>query len=398
MHLSHFFKILPLSELFHIPVLIIHPYCSDILKDYLLRDTKSHILHIDYKIILNPRILFSTILSLWRINFFALEFNSSFLRSLLSQIYKINLYCLLQYLNPKIIITFIDDCNVFSYLTSNLPHIKSIAIMNGLRSYIDIFQERPLWPHPNFRITLDHFVCFGQHDIDIYNLYSHSVKNFHPLGSLLHSIYYHSFKSVSPCSNLPNYDLCYVSQFDKHIMFSHPDNIAKCRLIWRKSLVTIERYLARYVQDSNCSLIIALRNDDCLDEINYFKSIFGPSVSFKTSCRSSFSSYSAVDSSSVIVTLNSTIGVEAFSVSKKILFFNPHSHIHFRQQLLQAGISYLEGISYNSFASRLTFIRNLNQLTYSRYTYGASRYLCNTNQHHPTYSYIKDLINKLLCA
>lgn len=95
----------------------------------------------------------------------------------------------IEVINPKIIITFIDNSLKFFDISRILENkFKFIAIQNASR--YDILRHKYEFKKKirNFDLTkkyyIPNFYCFGQYEIDHYKKHNIQVKNFLPVGSL----------------------------------------------------------------------------------------------------------------------------------------------------------------------------------------------------------------------
>ena len=71
-------------------------------------------------------------------------------------------YCYIEYVNPKIILTHIDNNRNFYLISSRYNNIKTIFLQNGLRAfYLDIFEILEIEKNKNLNYEVDCMFTFG---------------------------------------------------------------------------------------------------------------------------------------------------------------------------------------------------------------------------------------------
>lgn len=203
----------------------------------------------------------------------------------------------IHYMNPLVMITWIDNCQYFFELCKNQPNVKYIAIQNGARACYDV-KERTI----NY-YNLDHYFCFGHYEKDFFTMYGASIKNYHPVGSLKLQKYIETEK-VFPSMK---YDICVVSQWSENMLFD-----PQCA-----PFVKFDTMLGEVLKNMNLKCGIACRTNS-VEEKEYFIQHYGDVFDLLVR-QDEFSSYRAVASSKIIVSHGSTLSLEAIHWQKKIL-------------------------------------------------------------------------------
>ena len=225
------------------------------------------------------------------------------LRQLLTEL--INNYRLatLQYINPKIVITFIDNSGLFHWLSKNYSDIEYFAIQNGNRINKQL-EKSDYFYH-------DHFFCFGDYEKEQYRKYNIFANNYYyPVGSFLADY-------NSSGEQKLNYDLCIASVWPA-------SNKAEL-----DSIQLMDNYVARYIKEFDIKVIIALRTNDTFNkrshkyfgnyksEKDYYIKIYSNSVLLHERNQNNLSVYDIMDSSEVTIGFLTTTIREAYGRGKK---------------------------------------------------------------------------------
>ena len=283
---------------------------------------------------LNPRIIARFILNLKHFNLngcFGSErgFSYRFFWQMLMLYVKADL----EIREPKAIITFIDNCPKFAWLSEHLKDTPCIAVQNGFRlSYA---------ANPEYNYHCQHLFCFGEQQVEQFPKIGYKVDHYYPVGSLLLS------NSIETDLNrtYPRYDLLIVSCWRGNIGFQQDvdDSMRSMRIMD----VMLSRYLSK--RDLRAAVILrAERNSidwimpevGCLRKIT--KSIYSNKLEIIEVDFSERNIYPVMQSSDVIVAgFGTTCLIEAFSVGKKILYANftgtDKYHVDFGPEIIFSG-------------------------------------------------------------
>ena len=349
---------------------------SEILEKLILDNIKHTILPVRYELFyISPRIIV----------FFIKNFLQKYLRYYkYRSLYFIYLLSCIEYISPKVVITFIDN-NSFFYAISEV-YEKAIfyAIQNGCRNKYSL--AKPLRPGSSY--SMPNFICFGRYETDLYRQYGRSVNKFHPVGSLIGG-YYRS--QISENKLKCKFDLCLVSIWRKHIMIVNPqiDDVEK--FYFKNPILILDEYLPKFVEESGLSLCIATCSPE-REEIDYFKRIYGDRAQIINCDRLNFSTYAAMDNSYIILTTGSTVAYEAFGWGKKVLFCNFSKDRNYNFEM--DGFWSINNCCYDTFKKQLNYLIKVDDQEYARLTKEFARYVMNYDFSMPPHNYIRKIITQ----
>lgn len=385
-----------LSKLFFLPVkapvAIVYEDRVAMIEKWVLKDIPYFVVKVDGGVCLHPIILLRTLTNLKYFDWNYVWHSKKRLLALAKQGYEIHLLALLQFISPKVVLTTIDNSAVFHRLSLRHRTVQYFAIMNGLRSLIDLKLDLPPPPHPNAKLQMTNLFCFGEHEIDVFKKFNHEVEKFHVAGAFVWGCYQEAFCQKN--AEL-THDLCYVSQWDTYHSYADFALSSDAQMRWpifHRALAALETYLASLVGESGLSLLIALRYEDCEQEKEYFRDRFGDQIDFVEANRLDFSAYRAIDSARLVITLNSTCGVEAFGAGRKVLFCNMTEHPHFALQVQRAGLGYLGKGSFGEFKLRVMELLEMDLAKYRDQCSDGARYLVKDDPQIPVHKRIRQLI------
>ena len=246
------------------------------------------------------------------INFTTIKFiiKNFFVRSI-----QLNYYIsLILQLQPKIVLTTIDNSVNFSILTKYFENkIKFIAIQNGTRGE---FYESNKDLNKIFYYT--NYLGFSNFDLELMKKNSIIVKNFFSVGSLTNS-YFRKFSSNDSLNLNKGYEICFVGK----------RTFENGKVVTTKAAADsfiLLKLLSRYVKKYNKSIIIQLKSKKFNSvENNYIEKLFS-GTNFKINLMDNltkFNSYKNISSSKLVVGAPSSLLREASVYpNTKILCFD----------------------------------------------------------------------------
>lgn len=258
----------------------------------------------------------------------------------------------LDIVKPRVAITFIDNNRAFQQLSADNEHIDFFYIINGTRSAFDLQRAGP--GH------MTNVFGWGPYYADLYKQNGYAIDNYYSTGPLIGS-YYKS--TVSNHDGRVDFDICLVSQFRELII--NGDHLPYLK----QGLLLLDKYLARYAVENKRSLCIATCSQteaDLESEISYYRRQYGDYATIIAQDRMAFSTYAAMESSEVIVAVNSTAAYEAYSWGKKVLLCNFTGN-PIEDSMLNDEISVREA-DYDDFAARLDRLLSMDLDTYLELT------------------------------
>ncbi len=286
-------------------------------------------------------------------------------------------------------ITFIDTSGVFGRLSRNYKNATFIAIQNGRR-----ISSRLNSPSKN--IIHEHYFCFGQNDIDLFDKWGYNAKQYHPIGSLRAGI---STTVYNELNNRNKYDICLISIWRPMKYKGHYEHKSHYQDLW-DTFDRLNQFLCRYINDKNVKLCIAMRSALRLDyenaviaenEENYWKKIFNGNAILKPNDMFKLTSYKAVQESRIVIGVASTLILEAFGMGKKILYCDFTGNNIFHDY--NSSILFREN-NYDKFAIRLNELRSESNNKYVKRNKKYAGYLMNNDLNNPPHIYIRNLINE----
>jgi len=299
-------------------------------------------------------------------------------------LYLIYLLSCVEYVKPKIVITFIDYNSLFHAISEIYVKADFYAIQNGFRCK----HNMPTFlPHPDrfgSAFSIKNLLCFGQYEIDLYREFDCSVRKFHPVGSLIGGWYKSKMRPSNPEIE---FDLCLVSQWRKEIILEgqYPED--------RKAIVTLDNYLSKIIAEKKLSLCIAScanAQEDVEAEIEYYKKTYGAKTKIIDRDRKGLSTYLAMDKSKLVLTFNSTAGYEAFGWGKKVLFCNfSGNRMH---GFPMDGFWAVENKNYDGFRGQLEYLMEMDDSEYIHLTKAAALSVMNYDFSMPLHKYMRRII------
>jgi surface carbohydrate biosynthesis protein len=283
----------------------------------------------------------------------------------------IYLFCIINYIKPKVVVTFVDNSYSFSMLSKYYKKSAFFAIQNGTRT-----KRRLL----NNYIHLSNFFCFGEYERYYYKEMNKHVDNFIPIGSLRGSHFIHSIKKANDIK----YDLSMICQMTD----ANFDNIEM-----KNRFIAIDSLLSLYVKENKLKIAI-LRRSNSITEETYYKQLYGDNAIMITYDNSTMSTYRGMYNSEVIITYFSTCGREAFGWGSKVLFIDFSSTE--LDNYFGEGIWILRENSYSALKKRLDYVRSMPKDIYWSHVKEYAKYLMQYNLEFPTNNIIRDKILEYL--
>lgn len=217
--------------------------------------------------------------------------------------------------NPIAIVTFIDNCKKFAWLSENFNEAPCIGVQNGFRLSYAANDEDSYY--------CQHLFCFGEREKVSYPKMGYKVDNFYPVGSLLLSSQLDNLVT----SNVPNYDFLVVSCWRGNIGFAQDvkDSMKAMRLM--------DEALAEYLKSRKLTVGIIMRSErDSFDwvmpqlglsEEEYYRSIYGDLAEIIDVNFSERNIYQLINKAEVLLAgFGTTCLIEGYSIGKKILYLN----------------------------------------------------------------------------
>jgi len=356
-------------------ILIFNKGGSDTIIELILSGLDYSLLHTSFEILyFSPQILLRMVKN---IEYFDL-INT---KKIGLNIYLSYLISCLEYINPKVVITYVDNDPSFYTVARRYPKATFYAIQNGIRNKSDL-RDALLKPDNSINyLVLPNFFCWGPCDIDNYRNFGHTIINAYPVGSLRGSYY---CDSIRKSRNTNDYDICYISQYSPEIFkYGYSPH-------YKDALIKIQNLLAAFIEKNHVRLCIACRSRD-QEEFDYFNNLFGKrSDIILRNLDNPFSTYSLMDRSDITITMNSSAALEAFGWGKKVFFCNfAHEEIG---DFYMGGICSIQRNDPIEFENKLKYLLSMDQDEFELSTETDRKYLISYNFQTPAHQYIREII------
>jgi len=289
---------------------------------------------------------------------FKLIFKFSF-----SKINYLKLY--LKFVNPKLIITLIDNNDSFYHL-KKYAKCKTMFIQGAMRHTLnDIFSEDRKPKEKD--LSVDYMLVFN--DVTGKKYKSFLKGNVVQIGS---------FRSNTNLrmSTKKKIDLIYISTFrnfkDSDI-FSLINNT-----LWsdyRKNEVKLFKIIYDYLKKENIKLtVLGSKRQHSKEEYDYFKNYFDSKYLKFIPQEKKRPTYSMIDSSKLIITCDSTLGYEALSRGNKTAFFSIRGEnypLNARKfgsfvKMKKKGLYWTNSATKKEFYRVINYLKNVKQKEFSK--------------------------------
>ena len=214
-------------------------------------------------------------------------------------------------INPKYVITFIDNCGIFGWLSKNCRQFPFISIQNGCRLSYASNNESNYYSQ--------HLFCFGKHEENLFPKINYNVENFYPCGSLTTSLNYNRFQEDI-------YDILIISTWRGNIGY------LKDVQDTMKSMKTMDHLLSRYLFERKLRAAVILRSEENskdwyipeigINEKDYYYQIYSDLIEIIPNDFNKRPIYPMIQKSRMIVSTLSSALLEGFGMGKKALYYN----------------------------------------------------------------------------
>jgi surface carbohydrate biosynthesis protein len=295
---------------------------------------------------------------------------------LLSYLNRVYHYSCIEYFQPLVVVTYIDNSALFQWLSNHYNNANFFAIQNGSRTKKEL--------QSSFKNNLTNFFCFGDHEKIQYLKYGHNANQFIPIGSLQMSI----VEKEQGAAKL-EYDIAIISQYN----LSLGPEFEGSEIV--KILLEMHQNINHYLLSNlNLSYIILCRqkrnSSEGLSEELYYKSIYGDKVELRFQDECKLSTYKGISQSKLIISCCSTCLSEAAGWGKKVLFCDYSSDNSFAE--FKSGIWLTIQQDYDAFANKMDKIISMDQKEYDALTNSYFRHIMNYSDNVSTIDKIRETI------
>lgn len=332
------------------------------------------------------------------INFFKLFFYPKIsLRGIFLTSYLISV---IQLINPKLIISHIDNSTKYSDVSFFLKdRFKFLTVQNAAR-YDQLinelnFKKNLKFKIKNYKLFIQNFLCFAKFEKETYKKLDYTVENFHIIGSLRKSNFFRYLNRQKKILKPDLYKLGVLLE----IPLPTPGLLPNVKdEIYSFVLPLI--YSIKYSKNKNIKPIFICKTKEIneqlnhygdylkIDEINFIKkNLWQRRIK-------EFSSYEAIFQTQVLVGMASTLLREKISSKEKILSCN-YSKASFWNFPIQ-GICSLNEEGYQKFENRLNKIFSTSKEDYFSQLDQDCRYVCDQGSNDQALKKIDDMIAKYI--
>ena len=270
---------------------------------------------------------------------------------------KVNYLCsLIEIINPKIVVTFIDNSTEFSMSVKILKNknIKFIAIQNAHRTHIN---------YKKVRVNIPNYYVFADYEREILLKSDSSYKNIIPVGSLTAAVAKKYLREKHDDLNEDLFDICFISEphFKLNQDFGHIHQETNYKL--QESVKALANNVLKFCKKHKKKMIFSGKADISSEyrkaEILSYKNMVDDhdfEISFHK--KKEFINYKNIMQSKLIIGMNSTILRESFEFNKKVLWCNLVGHIDTKSPA--EGICELKSKNFEDFEKRVLDILELN--------------------------------------
>jgi surface carbohydrate biosynthesis protein len=229
------------------------------------------------------------------------------------------IYCYIEYVNPKIILTHIDNNRKFYLISSRYKSIKTIFLQNGVRGfYLDVFEILEIEKNKSLDYQVDYMFTFG--NIISLEYKKYITGEFCNIGSVKNNYVKKSIFEKKRGS------LLFISQYrdDKNLLINGKSMSRERYFESSDNFVLL--FLIKYASDNNKDLkVITYNKKDSVSnlksEMDYYNNLTKSPMSFLIRDEDE-SSYHACDEADVIVSIDSTLAYESAARGNKTAFFS----------------------------------------------------------------------------
>ena len=305
---------------------------------------------------------------------------------------------IIEVVNPKIIITHIDNSLKFSDLAKKLhKKVHFLAIQNAYRAEIAEhkfrYKNKIVSVDYTKRFFLPNLLCFGKFEVNLYKKYKIKVKNFFIVGSLRLANFYYYLKKNKINFKKNKYDICLVAESytGRNELFGKKN--------FEEKAVLLIKFVIKFCKEHNKKLVFPLKYFNKNSELTYFRKYLSSEeynflIKKSLKRKDGFSTYLAMSQSKVSVGIISTILSEMLAVGQKILSCNlTPTHLW---DFPVKGIHSIKNCDYKTFEKRLLEIYKMPKKNYFQKIKKNKNYLVDYEKNYSAIKKIKDKINYFL--
>jgi surface carbohydrate biosynthesis protein len=290
-------------------------------------------------------------------------------------------------INPKILITFIDNSPVMGLVNEVFPDKLSITVQSGMRSKMFGFNKK------GYQVLYG----FGKFEEKLLNFQDIKVDEYVAAGSVKQGL---SGKYIEYSETETDSDICYLSSFVGGLLNSDT-KVSASYLQYDKLFFSS---LVDICKNNSLRLTIAMRSEKSSEayhlEYEYFKEMDPDNiVKMIPNNKKSYRSYNTANSAKVVFCTFSTLGFEMFGVGKKVLFGASANNFDLAEEYDAKwnfenlpSLVLLSELKMDNISKKLKKLLYMEQEDYLLATKESSKYYMNTTLESPPHKVIKKRI------
>jgi len=286
---------------------------------------------------------------------------------------------LIEKINPKLIITIIDNSGHFSNVAKLLHHkYKFLAVQGAARYDIKHFSDKFFIPE---------FACFGEYEKDSYNQYDSTVGVFNYCGSLKQSYYLKS--TIRNSKKNEKYDIALIAEASSGWSKEFP--------LFEEAKGKTALYTLRLAKKHKLRLIFVGKSENSHSrqrEILFYKKYLSEDFYIQPRSKENFSSYVNTENSKLIIGMVSTLLRENLGAGRKVLscnFTNDQRH-----DFPVDGICNFKNGNFEEFEKRVLKILSLSHDEYFENLNKSKNYVMRYDTRNHAYNLIEKRIQQIV--
>jgi surface carbohydrate biosynthesis protein len=285
-------------------------------------------------------------------------------------------------IDPKIVITFIDNGSKMSFLQNVFPDKLIISVQNGFR--VDKQEIFKLTKDKNYKLPV--YFGFGDYDYDLMVKQEVQVKKYIPTGSLKLGLF------LNKCNGkfLENSGICFISQY-RYGVINSADYICQRFVELSENVYNLTK---NFCMENNYNCKVAMVSEKNMErynkEVNFFQKAFdSKSVQLIPNNKKQLKSYETAYSSEVLVAMDSTLSFEMFGCGKKILFCEATDPVFVKKRGVEMAYAkmpkeiVLDAMTPQAFKKKMDILLEMNDEEYLKLTREARSYLMKCEKPYP---------------
>ena len=358
----------------------------------------------DFKNVLKNRKFFILQSRDYKVNkiFFNIEIIQKMIKYFKKNIFSSYLLSIIDIVNPKIILTTIDNSFKFHELVKILDKEGDktcIAVQNAARYDFHrnelLFKKKISSINDNKNFFIPHYYCYGSQEVKDCKKFKIKVLKFYKNGSLRLSNYLQYIKTKNIKIKNNKFDIALISE-----------GAGNRNKLWKQEgidegFAEVAKFVIQFCNKNKLKFIFVLKNPQGEHkdvELSYYKKFLSKkdflylSKNYIANKKGIYTSYRTIDESKVAIGVCSTMLRDKISLNGKILACN-NTKLDLYDFPVK-GICSIKKANYNSFDKRLKKILRMNNRLFSKEI--KNKKIINTNKNDFTFTHLNQHIDKIL--